>query len=109
MHQDPGPALGIYQCVPATHRLVLRWTMEHEPTALISYTALDDRLIYHLYYATQIARLLYRSIPQSLPEADPAATWHYYKHYYNRGGKATQREWNANWAEFVTPVLEAQL
>ena len=105
VHQVHGPALGIYQCEPATHRLVLHWTLEHEPTALVSLTSLDERLIYDLNYATRIARLLYYSIPEPLPPVDMTAMWRYYKSYYNRGGAATQTEWNANWKRFVEPVL----
>lgn len=105
VHQVHGPALGIYQCEPTTHRLVLSWAMDHEPNALVSLTSLDDRLIYDLEYATQIARLLYYSIPEPLPEVDMTAMWRYYKSYYNRGGAATQTEWNENWKRFVLPVL----
>ena len=104
-----GAALGIYQCEPTTHRLVLHWTMKHEPTVLVSLTSSDDRLMYDLNYATQIARLLYYSIPEPLPAVDMTAMWHYYKSYYNRGGAATQNEWDANWKRFIAPVLSPEV
>ena len=109
VHQVHGPALGIYQCEPVTHRLVLHWTLEHEPMVLVSLTSSDNRLVYDLNYATQIARLLYYSIPEPLPAVDMTAMWRYYKSFYNRGGAATQNEWNANWKRFVAPVLSPEV
>ncbi len=105
VHQIGGPALGIYQCEPAAHKLVLHWVGEHAPRALITLAADDNQLIYDLYYATAIARMLYYSIPQPLPSVDMNEMWSYYKSYYNRGGKATYGQWMINWNHYVKPIL----
>lgn len=105
VHQTHGPALGVFQCEPNTHKAVLRWVEEHAPQALVSLASDDDRLIYDLYYATAIARMLYYSIPQPLPAVDMDEMWSYYKSYYNRGGKATYGHWMINWNHYVKPVL----
>jgi hypothetical protein len=106
VHQIGGPALGIYQCEPYTHHLVLHWIERHAETAIVSLTSLDERLIYDLDYATKIARMLYYSIPEPLPAIGPDAMWLYYKAYYNRDGKATEREWAKNWTQYVQGELE---
>lgn len=92
LHQLKGPALGIYQCEPATHqdlwvnflfqrhdfmsRLQLNFNVVQIPE--------PSRLIYDLRYATAICRLHYRRFPDELPHReDIEAIWEYYKNLYN--------------------------
>lgn len=99
LHQIKGPALGIYQCEPATHHDIWQNYLRHRGN-LVQILALNfgvnydgntaDRLIYDLHYATAICRLDYRREPEPLPNKDDVeGMWEYYKKYYNSSkGKA---------------------
>jgi hypothetical protein len=84
-----GPALGLYQCEPATHADL--WANFIEPTGLAPRVRglMSDRppleqLVTNLAYATAIARLHYRRVREPLPAAgDAAALSRYHKRYYN--------------------------
>jgi hypothetical protein len=106
-----GPALGIYQIEPATHRdlyenwLVHRREIRQKVVKLAStegtYTlgkeykyiaaAGDTELIGNLPYATAAARLIYRRMPGALPPADdiPALGAYWKQHYNTPRGKGT--------------------
>jgi hypothetical protein len=87
--QTVGPALGIYQCEPATHDDVIRRVSSRKPEYLqvlaqwapqFSATQLPG----NLYYATAICRLHYWLVPHKLPSPDDVvALAGYWKQHYN--------------------------
>lgn len=94
-----GGAFGIYGCEMATHDLVMGWLQVEKPNLLHKIIklrsksvsiAVEEELMFNLYYSTAIARCLYLSIKEPLPDADDIeGLASYHKKYYNRGGKAT--------------------
>jgi len=90
LKQIRGPALGIYQCEPATHRDVRRWIDSKPVVAGLVYELQsaepdpDAQLCGNLFYATAICRCHYRRITAPLPDAaDLDALGRYWKRYYN--------------------------
>lgn len=112
LKQIDGPALGIYQIEPATHRDLWDNFLTHRrdlSAKLGNLTSagwpLDskERLIGNLYYATAVARLIYYRDPQPLPAHDDlpglAAYW---KRVYNTAkGKGTVKEFLKNYRRLV--------
>lgn len=94
LKQVHGPALGLYQIEPTTHIDVKKWLMQPKNKNLLTYTLSscfaailppdDACLIYHLRYATIIARFIYYRAPASLPRIDDAQGFaNYHKKFYN--------------------------
>jgi len=97
--QESGPAIGIFQIEPNTHKSVIQ-TLNHALNVKINERILSacfynihpgpDALLHNLRYATLIARIIYRRSEQPLPrEDDIPKLAEYYVKYYNAGGKAT--------------------
>ena len=116
-----GPALGWWQIEPTTNKLVLDWLFKnrhdlfeivinirgrtHAP-GVISPDINKVALQYNPQYGCAIARCLYLSIPSPLPAADDVIGMaHYWKDYYNRGGKGTVEEFVACYERLVEPFL----
>jgi hypothetical protein len=85
-----GPALGLYQCEPATHADLWGNYIAHvdglpaKVRGLMSDRPPLEQLVTNLAYATAIARLHYRRIREALPAAgDAAALSSYHKRHYN--------------------------
>ncbi len=101
--QQGGPALGIYQIEPATHRDVWDNFLSYRPDLgdlvreLVSGKKSDEarpgplELIWNLAYATAIARLVYYRRRPPLPPADDLpGLGAYWKRFYNTAaGKGT--------------------
>lgn len=92
LHQvGGGPALGLYQCEPATLRDIMSNFLAHNQALRGKVTSLialgfsaEDNLIGNAYFSTAICRVHYRRMPQPLPEAgDTLAMGAYWKHWYN--------------------------
>ena len=94
--QVGGPALGIYQIEPATHRDVWEsWLNYKKPLAdrvrltMTQGGIADEMLVGNLCYATAIARVIYRRRKEPLPQAGDlfglAAYWK--AHYNTHAGK----------------------
>ena len=93
LKQHDGPALGIYQIEPATHRDVWQNYLNYRPAlaAKINATTKDNsrqpqdcELITNLAYATAIARIIYYRASELLPPADDIKKQAiYWKKYYN--------------------------
>lgn len=116
-----GPALGVYQVEPATHRdlyenwLVHRREIQHKVIKLASTegtftlgkehkyiaAASDTELIGNLPYATAVARLIYRRKPSALPPADdiPALGGYWKQHYNTPEGKGTVEKFVAAYSD----------
>lgn len=119
LHQINGPAIGIFQMEPATHKDIwenylkykeeLAWAVtnfgcpsnhfknngENHPEA--------EQMKGNLYYAAAMARCLYLRQKESLPEHDDVVGMaRYYKKYYNTPmGAATEEEAVENYKKFV--------
>lgn len=119
-----GPALGIYQIEPATHRdLYENWL--HYRTDILqdafrmaglwrtqplrpgrggtTTMPADSVLIGNLFYATAVARLLYRRVNETLPAAtDLRGLAAYWKQHYNTPqGKGTVEEFARNYRDII--------
>jgi len=99
-----GPALGVYQMEPATYKdLFVNFLSFHEQLLLRMTPGPDkpERMVYDLYYATQIARLYYYRFKEAIPE-DLEGQLRYYKKYWNTElGKATIAEARKNYERFL--------
>ncbi len=93
-----GPALGLYQCEPATHDDILRYLARPDKAKLARLVARhataanrEDQLITNLAYATCICRVHLWRIPDPLPKpGDHRSQAHYWKRHYNTAkGKGT--------------------
>ncbi len=110
LRQVQGPALGIYQVEVATHESVWRdWLRyRNDLRFIVRGMSCQDpgALVWHLKYATAIARQVYRRSPYSLPEAGNAKamgrTW---KRDYNTIlGKGYSDVFAINFREHVAPL-----
>ena len=114
LHQVGGPALGIYQIEPATHRDVwdnyIRLRPRLQPVVLESATnqsgfvQREHDLIHNLFYSTVIARLLIWRAPDDLPGADDIwALAAYWKKYWNTElGKGKIDDFVDNYERYTT-------
>jgi len=95
-----GPAMGLYQCEPATHDdiwdnfLVFRETLASKVRNLASQRFLThphNELQGNLFYATAVCRTHYFRVKEALPDADDLiGLAGYWKKYYNtEHGKGT--------------------
>ena len=108
-----GPALGLYQCEPATHADIWRNFLHYKPELryLVSHFATNgtsghpnqDELVWNLAYATAICRVHYLRVNKPLPVADDleglAAYWK--KNYNTTEGKGTPEEFIANYRRLI--------
>lgn len=93
VHQINGPALGIYQIEPNTHKDVWNNYINFRPDLSkvlfdlyprIEKGIDDDLLIYDHRYSTIIARIIYYRVPEALPDnGDIIGQAKYWKKYYN--------------------------
>lgn len=100
--QVEGPALGIYQCEPATYTDIWQNYIINKPSLSIILSLQfnvhgipsPERLVYDLGYATAICRIHYMRVKENLPSAnDEVAMWEYYKAHYNTPkGAATKKK-----------------
>ena len=89
LRQIRGPALGFYQCEPATYADILAYvrarpTLMRRLRPLIAGPGLPDaaQLVWNLKFATAICRLHYWRVPAPIP-GDVAGQAAYWKRYYN--------------------------
>jgi hypothetical protein len=108
-----GPALGIYQCEPATHADLWQNFIMQRPALnnmllmlSLSRTMIiphEEDLIYSLKYATAVCRVHYWRVKEPLPAHDDIhGLACQYKTYYNTHlGKATVTEFINNYMKYV--------
>lgn len=113
LKQISGPALGIYQCEPATHRDIWDNFLRYRPEMAekcrdLSYKAAtwarkDEQLATNLAYATAICAMHYLRVPEYLPASkDVKKLASYWKRYYNTSlGKGTEEEFIENYRRYV--------
>lgn len=98
LHQDPGPAVGIFQIEPATHDDMIAWLERDRPELLqklFNWTSKVDpeMMAGNMYYATFMARCFFLRFPEALP-ATPEAMAAYAKKKWNTvEGKATPADY----------------
>lgn len=109
--QVGGPARGIYQMEPATHRDIWANFLTYNgplrdkvDQLMVSFPLAIDSLEGNLYYATAMARLVYYRDSKPLPKAgDLDGLAAYWKRVYNtKLGKGTVQEFKRNYMKFVT-------
>ena len=110
LHQTNGPALGIYQMEPDTHKdihnnfLVYKSDLNKKILNL-SFPAfsMKNNLIGNLYYATAMTRIHYYRVPEKLPKADDIdGLANYWKKYYNTiRGRGTTKEFIKNFEKYI--------
>jgi hypothetical protein len=117
--QINGPALGIMQIEPATHKSIWRDYVDYRPdlkTKLlamlpdaargdtqIAFNARNQCLITNLAYSVCIARLVYYRNSMAMPSFDDkSGMWDIYKTVYNTHlGAAKRHEFDDNWKRFI--------
>ncbi len=113
LHQNGGPALGIYQCEPFTHDDVWMWIEDKGKGIGSLYSwmqnlrcsaalAQDQEMEGNLYLSTGIARIAYWRHQEPLPDVDDIeGLASYAKRYWNtRDGKATVADYANAMREF---------
>ncbi len=110
LRQINGPALGIYQCEPATHEDIFDNYLIYHGELLGAVTKLTvlhlprtQQLAWNLMYATAIARIHYLRIKEPLPKADDIVSLGcYWKNHYNTHlGKGTVEEYVKSYTAMV--------
>lgn len=110
IHQQGGPALGIYQMEPATHADIwANFILHRDDLAGRLWNYLPDHsrcpdprhLMWNLPYATAMCRLHYYRVSAPIPNnlIDQAA--YYKKHYNTAGGAASESGYIGNYQRFV--------
>ncbi len=110
--QVQGPALGIYQCEPATYKAITNWLLRMDNIRIrkscLSACYLDilppvEMLIYNLRWATIICRIHYYRFDEPLPNADDiSGLARYYKKYYNTPkGASTVEKFEALYRKYA--------
>jgi len=118
LKQIGGPALGLYQIEPETHKFIKGWLKRPERVQLLekvlgacSRGVLpdDDALVWDLYYATMMCRIRYLNAVQSLPFwNDSLGMALYHSQHYNRGGKANVEHNTAMFDILIKEERDAQ-
>ena len=116
VQQINGPALGIYQCEPATHRDIWINYLACREDGLIRkvgqfatpYFGIphDRELITNLAYATAMCRVHYLRVSEPLPKpGDIEGMAEYWgKYYQTQNDPAKKRQFVANWNRYAAPV-----
>jgi len=110
-----GPARGLYQIEPATHRDLWRSYLAYRPVVAARLLRLaapgapgapgESQLVWNLAYATGVARLIYRRRPEPLPAAaDLEGLARYWKAHFN---SAAGRGRAADFLRRAGPLLNA--
>jgi len=118
LHQNKGPALGIYQIEPITHKCIWDNFLLYRPLLkekvlrlLIPSLTGEDNLIGNLYYATAIARMKYFRSSRKLPAYDDivgqAKMWRY---DYNSiegafDNEVAQQKYIEKFNKYIRPIL----
>ena len=98
-----GPALGVFQIEPTTHRdvhqnyLAFRGELDRKIKRLMNAQAAELNLISNLAYATAIARLVYYRRPEALPASGdlPGLAAYWKEHYNTHLGAGTEDDFIA--------------
>lgn len=109
-----GPAIGLYQMEPATHRDIWVNWLEHRPELsgrvqllIAPRPDLLDQLVTNPAYATAMCRIHYLRVPAPLPDAnDVPALAGYWKRYYNTlAGAGSEIDFISNYTRYTEPEI----
>lgn len=117
LRQYGGPALGIWQMEPDTHKDIYKNFLNYRPKFKAMITSLcnipdygdqtppDALLLQNLFYACIMARVKYMRVKDDLPAfGDIAAQANYWKTYYNtQSGKGDTVAYQIAFERFVKP------
>jgi hypothetical protein len=117
LRQDQGPALGIWQMEPKTHKDIWDNYLKYRPELvkqiidtcwmpkIYNVNAPDDALIYNLKYACLMARVKYMRDKEGIPLfGNIEAQAFYWKNVYNStAGKGDTAAYIQNYNRFVKP------
>ncbi len=109
--QTKGPALGIFQCEPATyHDIWDNYLSKHLQLSQLILNKCgfheipnENELVWNLRYAAMICRVHYLRFPDSLPDVgNMNALWSLYKLRYNTAkGAATKEDFMNNYRKYT--------
>lgn len=115
IHQeDKGPALGFFQCEPATYKSIINnvflynVAMKQRFQAVLGSEIMPDfsGLMWNLKLACIVCRLHYLRVNEEIP-IDLKGQAAYYKKYYNTPlGKATEQEYIDNFNKYAAHIWE---
>lgn len=91
IQQVDGPALGLFQMEPETHKEVLAYMKRNASKFKDIKSSSAERLVFDLRYSIAMARIFFMRFPEALPCAtDVHGLARYAKKYWNtKAGKAT--------------------
>ncbi|MCG8506157.1 MAG: hypothetical protein MI755_16255 [Sphingomonadales bacterium] len=100
IHQDGGPAMGLYQMEPDTlddlwtNWLAYRreWRQSLEVYGEVGLEEHDPENLYNARYATATARLQYYRQPERLPSTREDLAYYYKRHWNTSKGRATPQD-----------------
>ena len=111
LHQEKGPALGIFQMEPLTYTdiwekyLPYKAELVHKMLNYLEYSRRPtaEVMIYNLSYAAMMTRIYYLRIEEALPKADDiSGLARYWNEYYNcNPNKGTDSEAIQNYLKFT--------
>lgn len=109
VHQDGGPARGMYQMEPATLAdLHINWLRYHKNNDLTGFSEsgllpTDPENLYNARYATAACRLQYYRKPEALPAADDLeGLAKYWKDHWNSHlGAGTEEQFIDAWHRYM--------
>ena len=111
LKQIKGPALGIYQMEPQTYNDLWQNYIRSRSNILMLLSVnfdvyrmpSEEKMVHDLFYATAMARLLYKRAPKAMPNVvTPEALWEYYKEFWNTElGKAKKDKCLKAYASFL--------
>jgi hypothetical protein len=102
-----GPALGIYQCEPATHYDLWENFLKFQPELALKVSRFamsanpDEQLVGNLFYATAICRVHYYRVFEPIPDNLPGQAAYWKKFYNTFLGKGTIDEYINAWHRYV--------
>lgn len=105
VQKNGGPALGVYQIEPATHKDIWRYLYMHSDVRrYLPWGGLqaDAVLVTDLRYSTAMARVRYLYVPEAIPDyKDVQGLARYWDKYYNANGRDDSAQAVTNYWRYV--------
>lgn len=107
--EENGPALGIFQMEPKTHDDLWRTFLPVNPKLThdmiqicrMAIKPTADMMVYHLFYATAMARVFYARIKEPIPTNLESQAAYYKEHWNTKAGKSTIQEYIDCYNRFI--------
>lgn len=106
IHQINGPALGICQMEPETHKDIMNHYVAYRPVIQESLKSVSrsnkaEDMIHDLRYAIAMCRLHYYRIPEKIPSNIKGQAEYWKEHYNTAKGKGTVEEYCFNYSRYA--------